>query len=327
MKTIITLTVILAGFFFLATRAQAVELKLATVAPEGTSLYKALATMADDVKTKTSGRVTIKIFGGGVQGDEKDVVRKMRYGQLDGAALTGVGLGLIDQEIRVLELPFLFNNEAEVDKVYAGMDDFFSKLFSGKGFQVLGWSEVGFVKIFSDKPIRNRKDLEGVKMWMWEGDPLAEEMFKEMKVTPVPLAITDVLTSLQTRLINAAYTPELGAIALQWQTKTKYMTDVNFVNGTGGLVLTNAAWAKIGAQDQAAVKAVGKVTAQALVQQTRKDNLESKTVIQGQGIQVVTLDPEALSEFKEIGKAVRQNLIGKLYSQEVLDKVVAILGQ
>lgn len=318
------LTTILA---FIISTASAVELKIATVAPEGTSLYKSLATMADEVKTKTAGRVTIKIFGGGVQGDEKDVVRKMRYGQLDGAALTGVGLGLIDQQVRVLELPFLFNNEAEVDKVYAGMDDYFSKLFSEKGFKVLGWSEVGFVKIFSDKPIRNRKDLEGVKMWMWEGDPLAEEMFKEMKVTPVPLAITDVLTSLQTRLINAAYTPELGAIALQWQTKTKYMTDVNFVNGTGGLLLTNAAWAKIGAQDQAAVKAVGKTTAQALVQQTRKDNLESKAVIQGQGLQIVTLDPEALVEFKEIGKAVRQNLIGKLYSQEVLDKVVALLGQ
>lgn len=305
--------------------AQAVELKIATLAPQGTSLCNGLEKLAKDVSTATSGRVTIKVFAGGVQGDEKDVVRKMRYGQLDGAALTGVGLGLIDPQIRVLELPFLFSSATDVDKVYSQMEDYFGKAFAAKGFQLLGWAEVGFVKIFSNKPIREKKDLNGMKMWMWEGDPLAEEMYKQMGVTPVPLAITDVLTSLQTHLIDAAYAPELGALAFQWNTKTKYMTDVNLVNGTGGILFTQKAWSTVAAGDQNIVKQSIKNQAKVLVAQTRKDNMDSKAAIQQSGVQVVTLDPKALADLQTIGKAVRENLVDKLYSRDLLNKVVGLL--
>lgn len=306
--------------------AQAAELSIATLAPEGSTLYKGLQAAATDIKTQTGGRVTLKIFGGGVQGDEKSVVRKMRYGQLDGAALTGVGLGLIDPQIRVLELPFLFKNTAEVDRVYSQLNSYFVDAYKQKGYVLLGWAEVGFVKIFSNKPIKNRKDLKGMKMWMWEGDPLAEEMYKTMGVTPVPLAITDVLTSLQTNLIDAAYAPELGAIAFQWHTKTKYMTDVNLVNGTGGIILSQKAWSKISGKDQSIVKNVILAQAKQLVSATRQDNLTSKQALQSAGIEVVQLDAKALEELRTIGKQVRENLVGKLYSKGLLDKVVGLLN-
>ena len=320
-------SLILTGVLALASvTAHAVELKIATLAPQGTTLYKGLESAAKEIKAKTGGKVTLNIFAGGVQGDEKDVVRKMRYGQLDGAALTGVGLGLIDPQIRVLELPFLFSTEAEVDKVYSNMRPYFDKVYAQKGFQLLGWAEVGFVKIFStSKPIRHKKDLKGMKMWMWEGDPLAEAMYKAMGVTPVPLAITDVLTSLQTNLIDAAYAPELGAIAFQWHTKTKYMTDVNLVNGTGGVLLTKKAWSKLGAKNQAVVKEVFAAKTKELVTQTRQDNKASKQAIQSAGIQVVTLDGKALEELQTIGNQVREDLVGKLYSRELLNKVLGYL--
>lgn len=325
MKKISQYLVLFVSLIFIIHSAHAVELKIATLAPQGTSLYKGLAAAADDVNVKTGGKVTIKIFAGGVQGDEKDVVRKMRYGQLDGAALTGVGLGMIDPQIRVLELPFLFSNTAEVDKVYAAMQPFFTDVFSKKGFVLLGWAEVGFVKIFSNKPVKNRADLKGMKMWMWEGDPLAKAMYDAMGVTPIPLAITDVLTSLQTNLIDAAYAPELGAIAFQWHTKTKYMTDVNLVNGTGGILVSNAAWAKVGANEKNIVKQVIKEHAKNLVIQSRIDNEKSKEAIQNSGLTIVTLDPQALAELKTIGTEVRQKLLGQLYSKELLDKVMALL--
>lgn len=308
-----------------AVHAQAaVELKIATLAPEGTTLYKGLQSASQQIKAKTAGRVDFKIFAGGVQGDEKDVVRKMRYGQLDGAALTGVGLGLIDTEIRVLELPFLFSNEASVDRVYSQMKPYFRDAFRQKGFELLGWAEVGFVKIFSNKPIRQKKDLNGMKMWMWEGDPLAEEMYKAMGVTPVPLAITDVLTSLQTNLIDAAYAPELGAIAFQWHTKTKFMTDVNLVNGTGAIVLSAKGWQKVSASDRAIVEQVIAEQTQVLVNQTRADNKASKEAVQSAGIQVVQLEGKALEDLKNIGQQVREALVGKLYSRDLMDKVVAL---
>ncbi|MCP5463506.1 MAG: TRAP transporter substrate-binding protein DctP [Deltaproteobacteria bacterium] len=306
--------------------AQAAELKVATLAPEGTTLYKGLNETAKQISTQTKGRVTLKIFAGGVQGDEKDVVRKMRYGQLDGAALTGVGMGLIDPQIRVLELPFLFENAQQVDKVYGQLFDYFSKAFNQKDFELLGWAEVGFVKIFANQPIKNKKDLKGMKMWMWEGDPLAEAMYQAMGVTPVPLAITDVLTSLQTNLIDAAYAPELGAIAFQWHTKTKFMTDVNLVNGTGGILFSKKGWSKVSAGDQKIIRNIIGQQAQQLVANTRRDNDLSKQAIQAAGLKIVQLDPKALDELKTIGKEVRENLVGKLYSQDLLNKVLGLLN-
>jgi len=326
MKKMNVLGIISLGvMLIMSTTVGAAELKIATLAPEGTTLYKGLQSAAKEIKAKTGGRVTVKIFAGGVQGDEKDVVRKMRYGQLDGAALTGVGLGLIDPQIRVLEVPFLFQNTSQVDKVYGQMRPYFDSAFRKKGFELLGWAEVGFVKIFSNKPIRKKADLKGMKMWMWEGDPLAKEMYKAMSVTPVPLAITDVLTSLQTKLIDAAYAPELGAIAFQWHTKTKYMTDVNLVNGTGGILLTKKAWAKLGG-DKKTVKQVITQQAQTLVTQTRKDNVDSKQAIKSLGIEVVTLDPKALQELETIGKEVRDRLVGTLYTKDLLNKVLGLLN-
>lgn len=328
MKTWIKSIVLGFGMMAIVGHAHAaVELKIATLAPQGTTLYKGLDDAAKEITAKTGGAVTVKIFAGGVQGDEKDVVRKMRYGQLDGAALTGVGLGLIDPQIRVLELPFLFQNEGEVDKVYASMEGYFAKQFEAKDFVLMGWAEVGFVKIFSNKPIQKKADLKGMKMWMWEGDPLAESMYRAMGVTPVPLAITDVLTSLQTNLIDAAYAPELGAIAFQWHTKTKFMTDVNLVNGTGGILFTKAAWAKVSAKDQAIIKSIVQQRAKDLVQSTRRDNAASKAAVQGAGIKIVTLDAAAVTELQTIGKQVREELVGKLYSKQLLDQVLALLGR
>lgn len=307
-----------------AVNVQAVELKIATLAPEGTTLYKGLQSAANEIKTKTGGRVTLKIFAGGVQGDEKDVVRKMRYGQLDGAALTGVGLGLIDTQIRVLELPFLFSSEASVDNVYSQMRPYFKDEFRKKGFELLGWAEVGFVKIFSNKPIRKKKDLNGMKMWMWEGDPLAEAMYKAMGVTPVPLAITDVLTSLQTNLIDAAYAPELGAIAFQWHTKTKYMTDVNLVNGTGAILLSSKGWGKVSAGDRKIVEQVVMDQTKQLVAQTRADNKASKQAVESAGIEIVKLDDNAMADLRKIGQDVREALVDKLYPRDLMNKVVGL---
>lgn len=320
-------TSILSLFFILAfsLSLQAKELKIATIAPKGTTLFNTLDAAAKKITADTKGRVKVTIYGGGVQGDEKDVVRKMRYGQLSGAALTGVGLGLIDPQIRVLELPFLFNNTSEVDKVYSALKADFQNIFAKKGYQLLGWAEVGFVKIFSNKAIRKKSDLKGLKMWMWEGDPLAEAMYKAMNVTPVPLAITDVLTSLQTNLIDAAYAPELGAIAFQWHTKVSHMTDINLVNGTGAIVLTNKSWSGITAGDKKIIQNIIKSYTRQLVEQTRKDNLASQMALKNNGIKVVTLDAKALEELKSIGLQVRQDLTGKLYSQALLDKVLKLL--
>jgi len=299
-------------------------IKLATLAPEGTSLYKGLLGVKEGIKAKTEGCVDVQIYAGGSAGDEKDVVRKMRIGQLHGAALTGVGLGMIEPEIRVLELPFLFKNQGQIDATYAQLKPYFEGKFNEKGFNLLGWAEVGYVQIFSrDKPIKTRADLAGMKMWMWEGDPLAQAMYEALKVVPVPLAVTDVLTSLQTGLIDGCYAPPLGALAFQWHTKSKYVTKVDLVNGTGGLILAKAAWDSLGSY-QAAVKEVIGTESQKLTAQSRTDNAQSMQVLASAGLQVVELDPAAKTELQSISTEVQQKLVGKLYPQSLLDKVLAL---
>ena len=301
-------------------------IKIATLAPEGTTLYKGLLAMKNEVLAKTGGKVDFQIYAGGVAGDEKDVVRKMRIGQLQGGAMTGVGMGMIEPEIRVLEQPFLFKNYSQADAVYGALRSYFEGKFHEKGFELLGWAEVGFVKIFSNKPITKKADLAGMKMWMWEGDPVSQAVYGALNVVPVPLAITDVMTSLATGLIDGCYAPELAAIAFQWHTKTKYMTDINLIDGTGGILVASQEWAKLSADEQKIVKGVIADQAQKLIAQTRIDNGQSKQVLQAAGIQIVQLTPEALAELEGISKGVSTSLVGKLYPQTLLDRVVQLAG-
>lgn len=302
-------------------------LKMATLAPEGTTLHKALLTMKERVKAGTEGCVDTQIYAGGTMGDERDAVRKIRVGQLQGGAFSGVGLGEIQPEIRVLELPFLFKSQAAIDSVYAQMRTYFEEKFRSKGFVLLGWAEVGLVQIFCNaKPITSKADLAGKKMWMWEGDPLAQAIYEAVKVVPVPLAITDVMTSLQTGLIDCAYAPALAAIAFQWHTKTKYVTKVDLVNGTGGLVLSQAAWDSLSEAYRKIVKQVIEDESKKLTAQTRIDNQQSIEAVKTAGLQVVELTPEAKTEIQGISKEVHAKLVGKLYPQELLDRITQMVA-
>ncbi|OGP10788.1 MAG: hypothetical protein A2048_02975 [Deltaproteobacteria bacterium GWA2_45_12] len=302
-----------------------VTIKCATLAPEGTTMTNSLKTMSKELATRTGGKVVFKMYYGGTAGDEKDVVRKMRIGQLNCGALTGVGLGMIEPEFRVLELPFLFKNYSAADHVMKEMRPYFETKIREKGFELLGWAEVGFVNIFSNKPITKKADLTGVKFWMWEGDVLAQTMFEKLGIVPIPLALTDVLTSLQTGLIDGCYAPPLGAIAFQWHTKTKYVTDVPLVDATGGIIVSKATWDSLKPEYQTILKEVITAESQKLITNSRSDNVKSLEVLKGMGLTVNQLTPEALAELQAISKDVGTTLVSKaLFSQAILDKVTQL---
>jgi len=223
MKRIATILIAL-SITIISASAPAKDFKVAILAPEGTTWHKTIVAWGDELNKKTSGRIKLKLYAGGVLGDEKDVIRKMRIGQVHAAGFTGLGLGLINPNVRVLELPMLVSNYKEADALASALQPKLEKGFGKKGFALLGWVETGFINIFStNKPIRSIKDMERLKMWAWEGDQLVEEMYKVFKIVPTPLPLTDVLTSLQTNLLNAVYAPPLATIALQWFTQTKYI--------------------------------------------------------------------------------------------------------
>ncbi len=298
-------------------------IKFATLAPEGSSWMKSMHSLADKVKEATDGNVSFRFYPGGVSGDEKDVIRKMRIGQLHGAGFTGVGLGEILSEVRVLDLPFLFETDEEIQHVYKKMNDYFSGRYEEKGYVLLGWVPVGWVHFFSQQPIRSVEDLRQSKPWMWEGDPLVEEAYEGLKVQPIPLSITDVLLSLQTGMVDTVYSSTQGALALQWFTKVKYVSRLRMGYATGGVLISKRQFDKLPESYQAAVKKIGAECLQELVQLIQSDNVKAEKVLENNGVKWVALpDEKAMGPFHEAGAFVRKNLAGTYIPVELLDRVL-----
>lgn len=297
------------------------QIKFATVAPEGSTYLKVLREYTSEVEKLTNGKVTFKIYPSQIQGDEKDVLRKIRLGQLHSAGFTGVGLGEIMSEIRVLELPMLFRNSDEVDYITSKFYDLFDKKFEENGFIILGWADVGFAYVFSQKPIASINDLKGVKMWMWEGDPVAEATFKSLGVSAIPLSLTDVLTSLQTNLIEAVYVPPLPCVTLQWYTRLNTMTDVPLANVSGAVLISKKMFDKLEPEHQKILRDKGREYMARLVQESREDNQEAIELMKQNGIQIVKVSQEHLREFETAARRAHQDLVGKLYPRELLDQV------
>lgn len=320
MKKLLTLVTI-ASIIFVASRANAAEIKFAIVAPEGSTWSKIVGEWNEELKAKTNGQVSFKIYAGGVQGDERDVIRKMKIGQLDAAGFTGLGLGIINPEVRVLELPFLFQSYEEVDAVTRKIQPELKAGFAKKGFEFLGWAEAGFVNIFSNKPIASIKDLKGAKMWMWEADPLVKALCDEFGIVPIPLALADVLTSLQTNLIDAAYAPPLGAIAMQWFTRTKFYTKDKLTNSTGAFLITNRAMNKLTPSQQKILRETAIKYSRKLIERTRAENKQSYAALANAGLKPVDIEVSSLEEIRTRSQKVWDKLAGQLYSPELLAEV------
>lgn len=313
------------SFLFLGQSLWAIdhEIKFSVLAPEGSTWVKELRLLDAELREKSGQKLGLKIYAGGVSGDEKDVIRKMRIGQVQAAAFTGVGLGSIVPSVRVLELPFLFENASKVDAAKAAIRSELEAMFQSKGFVLLGWSDAGFVNIFSNKPIKKADDLKGVKMWAWEGDPLAKAMADTMGIAPIPLALPDVLTSLQTNLIDAVYGPPAGVVALQWFTKTKYMTELRMANSVGALLISANTYNKLPADLKTLLKSTADKYARSLTAKVRAENDRAVATLKNNGITVIRPEPAELEKLKEIAKKVRPKLVGTLYSQGLLSKVEA----
>jgi TRAP-type C4-dicarboxylate transport system substrate-binding protein len=314
-----------------ASPAQAGEktlIKFATLAPEGSSWMKSMHRLSDKVKKATEGNVTFRFYPGGVSGDEKDVIRKMRIGQLHGAGFTGVGLGEILPEVRVLDLPFLFESDEEIQHIYGKMNAYFKDRYEEKGYVLLGWVPGGGVHFFSQQPIHSVDDLRQSKPWMWEGDPLVEAAYKGLGVQPIPLSITDVLLSLQTGMLDTVYSSTQGALALQWFTKVKHVTQLRMGYATGGVLISKKQFDQLPQPYQDAVKKIGGECLQELVQLIQEDNQKAYAVLEKNDVKWVALpDGKERARFQEAGATAWENLAGKYFPTELLDQVLGHLKE
>ena len=294
--------------------AQNFVLKFATLAPAGSAWMQLLEAWAEEVREKSAGRLVFKIYPGGVQGDEPDVLKKIRFGQLQGGAFTGYGVGHIYSPARALELPFLFNGIDEIDYVRSRFMPAIEQGYRDNGYELLGWMEVGLIYFFSREPIYSIEDLKKRRIWQWTGDPMGQAFFDASGIAPVPLSIIDVYTSLSTGLIDTVYCPPLGAIALQWFTKTRYVTNVPMANGIGSLVVSSRFFQSLPQDLQKLLKSTGQITGEKLIEVTRRDNKESLEILKSKGLEFI-LNPEDLDakEVAEISRKAGESLMKSGY--------------
>lgn len=303
--------------------AKTLEIKIATLAPEGSPWIKTFQTIDAEVREKTDNQIGIKVYPGGVLGDEKDMLRKMHIGQIHGAALTSAGLSAIYGELDVFQIPFLFESHHEVDYVIDEMDAFFQKGFEENGYILLGWSEGGFVRLMSTAPVATMDDLRKLKVWTWEDSPMTKVIFDQANVSAIPLSVPDVLVGLQTGLVDVVYAPPSGAILLQWFTKTKYITDVKLIYLVGGLVMQKKMFNKLSPEHQKILLETCRHRMNELKTIIRKENQEALQVMIKHGAKIITPTPPQIAEFKEVSDQAMLRLEGKSFSKKIRDEVVA----
>ena len=303
-------------------------LKVGVLVPEGTGWAKIIKKMTAEIKDATKGNVEIKVYYGGSQGDEQDVLRKIRIGQLQGGIFTGKTLGDINGDVRVVEVPFTFNNNREKAlKTLQKLTPFFNQNFEKNKFKSLATFEIGQIYLVSQTKIQDLNAIKSVKIWSWEGDPVVNTMFETMHLIGVPLALPDVLSSLTTGVINAAYAPGIGIISLQWNTKIKYVIDFPISYSIGAFVITGDAWSKMSPADQKIVSEISKKYESEINITNVKDNEDAFKSMKAQKIEFIKFSDSDIKQAQTYRQEIIKKLKGKVFSDDAYKKLEAELAK
>jgi TRAP-type C4-dicarboxylate transport system substrate-binding protein len=313
--------VLAAVFAALPLAAQQHTIKFATLAPDGSTWIKVMREFDAALRAETGGKVGFKLYPGGVAGDEKDVIRKIRLGQYNGGGFTGVGIGEVAKKLRILDSPLLFKGYDEVDYILQKYDGDFRQALADGGFVLLGWAEVGFIYVFSQKRVTSFDDLRNVKAWMWEGDPIAGAAYQAIGVSPIQLSPTDVMSSLQTGMIDTVYSSPYALIALQWFTRVHYAMSQPLGDAMGAAIVSKKLFDSLPSDVQQILLADSKKYLGKITQASRQDNARAIDTLKERSIQFIQAPPDIAAKFPEVGERGRKLLAGNLYSKEFLSDV------
>jgi|CXWL01.1.fsa_nt_gi TRAP-type C4-dicarboxylate transport system substrate-binding protein len=303
-------TALTLGTLLLAAMASvsAASLKIATLAPEGSSWMREMRAAGDAVKAQTEGRVELKYFPGGVMGSGETVLRKIKLGQLNGGAFAATELTSVFPDVQIYGLPFLFQTLEQVNAARVVVDPLIKAGFEQKGMTIAGITGGGFIYLMSTKPIATQADMRKTKVWVPEGDSIARVAFDEAGMSPVQLSLGDVYTSLQTGLVDTVGNTTTGAVAFQWATKLKMMIDLPVSYTVGILTLDSKALAKLNPEDKAVVLAeIAKAFAK-LETTNAADDLKTRETLRAEGIEIVMPSPAEIEAWRAVGKRTQERL-------------------
>jgi TRAP-type C4-dicarboxylate transport system substrate-binding protein len=314
-------TQLLIALIFSNAFSQQYTIKFASIAPEGSTWMNVMKDFDAAVRKESGGRVGFRMYPSGVQGDEKTVIRKIGVGQLHAAGFTGVGMGEIAPRVRILDMPFLIRSSDEADNLYQAFNNELAQAFDANGYTLLGWAEVGFVYVFSNTPIYKPEDIKQLKMWVWDGDPVAETAFRSLDIKPIPLSFDNVRTSLQTGMVNAFYTTPYAAIALQWYTQAKYMVDYPLTCSAGAVLLSKKYFETMPKDLQEILLRNGRIYMKKLTEAGRLDNSKSLSELKKRGIIFTQANEKEVQEYAAVGVRARRMLVGKMYDEDFMKRV------
>lgn len=303
------LTYLVCLLLITTTVAQAKTFKIATIAPDGTRWMEELNNGADEIKKLTKGRVKFRFYPGGIMGNDKSVLRKIRIGQLHGGAITGGGLQNIYNDSQVYSLPLAFRSYEEVDYVRKRMDQLIIDGLHESGYVSFGLSEGGFAYLMSGETLDDVEKLKSQKVWAPDDDPIGRAAFEAIGVSPIPLPLTDVLTGLQTGLIDTVAASPIGAIALQWHTKVKYLNQTPLIYLYGTMIIDRKDFEKISKEDQQTVRRVMSDIFKRLDSINREDNDKAYSALQQQGINFVSISEASQGRWISSVESATQELI------------------
>jgi TRAP-type C4-dicarboxylate transport system substrate-binding protein len=306
---------------FTSYQASAVRIKIATKAPENFKSAKIIKKMFREIEEKTDRNVVFKVYYGGVKGTGRDLLLKMKSGEIQGAEFTSGEAALVSKDLALMSTLLTFKDYKEVDQVFEKMTVHLKKQLKERGYVVLGWFEVGFVYIMSVEPVGSLSDLKNKKVWIPLDDHLDRAVFEDIGVPPIPLTIADVILALQTGQINTVANSFVGSIALQWHTSTRYITDTPLLYAYGLLMITREAYDRIPARYRETVHEIMDRYFDELKKDIRKSNRDAAQTLINQGIQFVPVTPENYAEFEQVVQGVKDRLLEKEFPGEGLTKL------
>ena len=299
------------------------KIRIATLAPRTSELVRGFTKIDFGLKKATGGQWGLQLYPSGIAGDEKDVIRKMRIGQMDGTAVTSVGLSQVLRELAVLTAPGVIESYAALEAVQKAENKEWEKKLADEGFNLLGWGEVGLLRYFSKGPVTKPSDLKSMRPWVWPESHTMKAMWHATGCTGVPLGVPEVYGALQTGMVDSIITTSLAAVALQWHSKLNFVTNKTFGPLVGGLVISKAKWDAIPPDVRTALSDQIRTNYEGDSKNIRKDDEKAFKRLLERGYTATNYTAEGEKEYLEVAKKARESLVGRVYSRELLDRVMA----